>query len=184
MVVHYHSANQTSDHVVPRSPQSSGTPFNPDGDVPCLSTRRVALVGIATDCSYSASFTSNDELRRNVINMVNTASELYERTFNISLALHDLTISDRVCPSSPPSSTAWNADCSAGDLNWRLGRFTSWRGTLNDDNAYWTLLTGCASGAEVGVSWLGQLCTSNRGRQRALGTNVVARTRSQWQVFA
>ncbi|KAF7114607.1 hypothetical protein CNMCM5793_009252 [Aspergillus hiratsukae] len=184
MVVHYHSANHTSDHVVPRSPQSSGTPFTPDEDLPCLSTRRVALVGVATDCSYSASFTSSDELRRNVINMVNTASELYERTFNISLALHDLTISDWDCSSSPSSSTAWNADCSAGDLNWRLAQFTSWRGTLNDDNAYWTLLTGCPSGQDVGVSWLGQLCSSNRGGQRASGANVVARTRSQWQVFA
>ncbi|KAF7179286.1 hypothetical protein CNMCM7691_008218 [Aspergillus felis] len=161
-----------------------GNPFITDEDLPCPSTRRVALVGIATDCSYSAYFTSSDELRRNVINMVNTASQVYERTFNISLALHDLTISDRDCPSTPSSSTSWNADCSAGDLNWRLSRFTSWRGSLNDDNAYWTLMTGCPSGQEVGVSWLGQLCTSNRGQQRASGANVVARTRSEWQVFA
>jgi hypothetical protein len=116
--------------------------------------------------------------------MVNTASEVYERSFNISLALHDLTISDRDCPSTPSSSTSWNADCSAGDLNWRLSQFTSWRGSLNDDNAYWTLMTGCPSGQEVGVSWLGQLCTSNREWQSASGANVVARTRSEWQVFA
>ncbi|GIK06018.1 hypothetical protein Aspvir_010136 [Aspergillus viridinutans] len=125
MVVHYHSAYHTWDQLAPRSPQSSGNPFITDEDLPCPSTRRVALVGIATDCSYSASFTSSDELRRNIINMVNTASEVNERTFNISLALHDLTISDRDCPSTPSSSTSWNADCSAGDLNWRLSRFTS-----------------------------------------------------------
>ncbi|GFF24239.1 disintegrin and metalloproteinase domain-containing protein B [Aspergillus udagawae] len=184
MVVHYHSAYHTWDHLVARSPQSSGNPFITDEDLPCPSTRRVALVGIATDCTYSASFTSSNELRRNIINMVNTASEVYERTFNISLALHDLTISDRDCPSTPSSSTSWNADCSAGDLNWRLSRFTSWRGSLNDGNAYWTLMTGCSSGQNVGVSWIGQLCTSNRGQQRASGANVVARTGSEWQVFA
>ncbi|KAF4152956.1 hypothetical protein CNMCM6069_001445 [Aspergillus lentulus] len=184
MVVHYHSSYHAWDQLAPRSPQSSGNPVITDDDLPCPSTRRVALVGIATDCTYSASFTSSDELRRNVINMVNSASEVYERTFNISIALHDLTISDRDCPSSPSSSTPWNADCSAGDLNWRLSRFTSWRGSLNDGNAYWTLMTGCPSGQEVGVSWLGQLCTSNPGRQSASGANVVARTRSEWQVFA
>ncbi|KAF4277166.1 hypothetical protein KXW98_007668 [Aspergillus fumigatus] len=183
MIAHYHSSYQTWDRLAPRSPQSSGNPFITDDDLPCPSTRRVALVGIATDCTYSASFTSSDELRRNVINMVNTASEVYEQTFNISLALHDLTISDRDCPSSPSSPTSWNADCSAGDLNWRLNRFTSWRGSLNDDNAYWTLMTGCPSGQEVGVSWIGQLCSSNRARQSA-GANVVARSRSEWQVFA
>ncbi|RHZ62546.1 ADAM family of metalloprotease ADM-A [Aspergillus thermomutatus] len=183
MVVHYDSTYHAWDQLVPRSPQFSGNPFTPDEDLPCPSTRRVALVGIATDCSYSASFTSSEELRRNVINMVNTASEVYERTFNISLALHDLTISNRDCPSSPSSSTPWNADCAAGDLNWRLDRFSSWRSSINDDNAYWTLMTGCPSGLQVGVSWLGQLCNSNWGGQGVSGANVVARTRSEWQVF-
>ena len=149
---------------------------NPAG---CPTSRRVALVGIATDCTYTASFDSTESLRRSLINMVNTASELFESTFNISLALHNLTISDANCPGSASDSAPWNVGCSDGDMNWRLQEFSSWRSSLNDrENAYWTLMTGCPSGSEVGISWIGQLCSSQSS------TNVVAQTSSQWQVFA
>ncbi|KNG89942.1 zinc metallopeptidase mde10 [Aspergillus nomiae NRRL 13137] len=145
----------------------------------CPTSRRVALVGIATDCTYTASFESTESLRRSLINMVNTASELFESTFNISLALHNLTISDANCPGSATDSAPWNVGCSEGDMNWRLQQFSSWRSSLSDtENAYWTLMTGCPSGSEVGISWIGQLCNSQSS------TNVVARTSNQWQVFA
>ncbi|KAE8372161.1 Metallo-peptidase family M12-domain-containing protein [Aspergillus bertholletiae] len=144
----------------------------------CPTTRRVALVGIATDCSYTASFDSTESLRRSLINMVNTASELFESTFNISLALHNLTISDANCPARASNAAPWNVGCSE-NMNWRLQQFSSWRSSISDtENAYWTLMTGCPSGAEVGISWIGQLCSSQSN------TNVVARTSNQWQVFA
>ncbi|KAE8389426.1 Metallo-peptidase family M12-domain-containing protein [Aspergillus alliaceus] len=145
----------------------------------CPTRRRVALVGIATDCTYTSSFESTEDLRRNLINMVNTASQVYESTFNISLALHNLTISDATCPGSASDSAPWNVGCSEGDMNWRLQQFTSWRSSIGDtQNAYWTLMTGCPSGSEVGISWIGQVCNSQSS------TNVVARTSNQWQVFA
>lgn len=145
----------------------------------CPTTRRVAIVGIATDCKYTAAFDSAEEIRQSLINMVNTASEVYEDTFNIALAIHNLTISDATCPSNTSNSIPWNVDCLAGDLNWRLQQFSSWRRTLDDrTNAYWTLMTGCPNGGEVGISWTGELCNSQ------MSTNVVARTENAWQVFA
>ncbi|KAK1145548.1 hypothetical protein N8T08_004106 [Aspergillus melleus] len=145
----------------------------------CPTTRRVALVGIATDCSYTAAFNSTESVRRNLINMVNTASEVFESTFNISLGLHNVTISDASCPDSASDSTPWNVECSEGDMDWRLRQFSSWRRSLDDStNAYWTLMTTCRTGGEVGVSWIGQLCNSR------MSTNVVARTSNEWQVFA
>ncbi|KAB8246578.1 Metallo-peptidase family M12-domain-containing protein [Aspergillus flavus] len=149
---------------------------NPAG---CPTSRRVALVGIATDCSYTSSFDSTESLRRSLINMVNAASEVFESSFNISLALHNLTISDANCPSTASDSAPWNVGCSEGDMNSRLQEFSSWRSSLSDtENAYWTLMTGCPSGSEVGISWIGQLCSSQSS------TNVVAQTSNQWQVFA
>ncbi|KKK22208.1 hypothetical protein ARAM_003246 [Aspergillus rambellii] len=145
----------------------------------CPTVRRVALVGIATDCSYTASFSSNEEIRRNIINMVNTASEVFENTFNVSLGLHNLTVSDAECPRSTSNFDPWNAPCSSGDLEWRLQRFSAWRGTLSDTtNAYWTLMTGCPTGSQVGVSLVGDLCNSRTS------ANVVALTTNEWQVFA
>lgn len=145
----------------------------------CPTTRRVAVLGIATDCTYTSSFDSPEDIRQNLINMVNTASEVFESTFNISLAIHNLTISDAACPDNASDSVPWNVECSTGDLDWRLRQFSSWRESLSDTtNAYWTLMTGCPNREEVGISWNGELCNSE------LSTNVVAQTANQWQVFA
>ncbi|KAL4762816.1 ADAM family of metalloprotease ADM-A [Aspergillus foveolatus] len=148
-------------------------------DSGCPSTRQIALVGIATDCSFTASFDSSEELIQSLVSMVNTASEVFESSFNIALSFHNLTVMESGCPSAPSDDEPWNAGCSAGDLNWRLNEFSSWRSQLRgDDNAYWTLMTGCPTGTEVGVSWVGELCNSD------MGANVVASAANQWQVFA
>lgn len=145
----------------------------------CPTTRRVAVIGIATDCSYTAAFDSAEEVQQSLIDMVNTASEVFESTFNISLAIHNLTITDSACPSNNSNSIPWNVDCSAGDLDWRLQQFTSWRRVLGDrTSAYWTLMTGCPNGEQIGVSWTGELCDSQ------MGANVVAQEGNAWQVFA
>lgn len=156
----------------------------------CPTSRRVALLGIATDCTYTAQFDSVQDARENIISMINVASQVYEDTFNIGLAIRNLTISDSSCPSTPPSSTAWNLACTANtDISGRLNLFSQWRGRLRDDNAVWTLLSSCRSGSTVGMAWIGSLCS--RGGQRgwrgggfSAGTNVVVRTEGEWQVFA
>lgn len=159
----------------------------------CPTTRKVALVGVATDCSYTADFNSTDSLRQNIITQVNTASDLYQSTFNITLGLRNLTVSDAECPGTANSQTPWNVDCNSNtDITQRLNLFSQWRGQRGDTNAYWSLFTMCNTGAEVGLAWLGQLCNhgstsqqdTNGSTQSVTGANVVARTSQEWQVFA
>ena len=154
----------------------------------CPSTRKVALIGVATDCSYTGSFNSSESAHANVIQQIASASQLYERTFNITLGLQNLTVSDASCPGTPPPATPWNQGCGGNQtIESRLNTFSTWRGQRNDTNAYWTLLTNCRTGAEVGLSWLGQLCvddvTSSSG-EAVGGANIVARTSTEWQVIA
>ena len=151
----------------------------------CPNTRRIAYIGIMTDCSFTSGFDSPDSAHRYIVNMVNTASVVFESSFNVSLGIQNLTISDAECPSGSSGSIAWNVPCSQGDLNSRLDTFSQWRSSIYDSNAYWTLLTGCSvATGEIGVSWVGALCNSGSGRGNGASANVVARTQTEWQVFA
>ncbi|KAH6623015.1 Metallo-peptidase family M12-domain-containing protein [Chaetomium tenue] len=154
----------------------------------CPTTRKVALLGIATDCSYSEALGSEKAVTDNVLQLVNAASQLYESTFNISLALQNLTISDAGCPSTPPPSAPWNRPCNDGtDVDARLSLFSQWRGQWQDTNAFWTLLSTCGSGPTVGLAWLGAVCqqgSSTRGNETSASANVVVRTSTEWLVFA
>ncbi|KAF5706720.1 hypothetical protein FMUND_11456 [Fusarium mundagurra] len=155
----------------------------------CPNSRRVALIGIAADCSYTAEFDNMQDARDNIISQVNIASQVYEDTFNIALAIQNLTISDPSCPSDAPRSMPWNLPCTASvDINDRLNLFTQWRGRLRDDNAVWSLFSACRSGSTVGIAWIGSLCNRSRGSSWGGGgtasANVVVRTSSEWQVFA
>lgn len=167
----------------------------------CPSTRKVALVGVATDCGYTSGFNSTQSARENVISQINQASEIWENAFNISLGLSQLTISDASCPGTPASSSQWNQACSDSvDISTRLNLFSAWRGNQNDEYSHWTLLSSCATGSAVGLAWLGQACvqtayatngssTSNGAAsdgETVSGANVVVRTggASEWQVIA
>ncbi|KAK5632526.1 hypothetical protein RRF57_008240 [Xylaria bambusicola] len=154
----------------------------------CPTSRKVALIGIATDCTYTAQFEAKANVTQNVISMVNMASAVYEATFNISLGIRNLTISEKECPGTPPENSQWNQDCSPSvTINDRLDLFSKWRGQFQDGNAYWTLLSTCATDAAVGLAWLGQLCaegSSPNGNDTTAGANVVVRTNTEWQVFA
>ena len=153
----------------------------------CPTTRKVALIGVATDCTYTATFNSTDAARKNVIAQINSASDVYEKAFNITLALANLTVNPADCPGTPAAATPWNAQCGNTTITDRLNMFSQWRGERNDTNAYWTLLTNCRTGAEVGLAWLGQACvsdvTSGNG-ETVSGANVVALTNTEWQVIA
>lgn len=166
----------------------------------CPSMRKVALVGVATDCSYTGTFDSETAARQNVINQLNTASDLYEKTFNITLGLANIIISPKDCPGTAPAATPWNVPCNGNlDIQGRLNVFSQWRGTKQDNYSHWTLLTNCNTGSAVGLAWLGQACigsadsrnaTTTRGQstsngvQTVSGANVVARTSTEWQVIA
>ena len=160
----------------------------------CPNTRKVALVGVATDCTYTASFNSTETARQNVITQMNSASDLYERTFNITLGLQNLTVSDPTCPGSVQQASQWNQPCSAGlNIQDRLNLFSAWRGTKQDTNSHWTLLSTCNTGSAVGLAWLGQACvntamnsnsTRGGGSETVSGANVVVKTNTEWQVIA
>jgi len=164
----------------------------------CPNMRKVALVGVATDCTYTATFDSETATRQNVINQLNTASDLYEKTFNISLGLANIVVSPKDCPGTAPAATPWNVPCTGNvDIQARLNLFSAWRGTKTDNYSHWTLLTNCNSGSAVGLAWLGQACVVNAdsrnstrgsgqsgGVQTVSGANVVARTSTEWQVIA
>ncbi|KFY08261.1 hypothetical protein V492_06384 [Pseudogymnoascus sp. VKM F-4246] len=109
---------------------------NPAG---CPTNRKVALVGIATDCTYTAAFNSTSTVRQNIISHMNSASELYETSFNISLGIKNLTIMDAGCPGVAQAKTPWNRDCNSGlQIQDRLNLFSAWRGSNPDTNAYWS----------------------------------------------
>ena len=160
--------------------------------VGCPTTRKVALVGVATDCTYTAVFNSTASARANVISVLNSASVQYEDSFNITLGLLNLTVSDATCPATASTSAPWNLGCSdSTTIQDRLNLFSAWRGQFQDNNAYWTLLSTCATQSDVGLAWLGQACvntaqvaSSSTGNETVSGTNVVVRTSTEWQVFA
>src|SRR5579862_6525262 len=98
-------------------------------------------------------------------------------------------MSDADCPASPPASALWNTACNSSfSMDNDLSTFSAWRGQRgNDGIAIWTLFTGCSTGSEVGVAWLGQLCqytAQTQGDQTFSGANVVSATQSEWQVLA
>lgn len=162
----------------------------------CPTSRKLALVGIATDCNYWEHFwTENTDkthaaVEKNVIGMVNKASEVYESSLKISLALQNLAIQPQNCSGSGSQAAPWNVKCGSVNLGDRLSLFSKWRGQKTDTNAYWTLLTTCNTDATVGFAWRGQLCrqgsTPNGGNtnETISSTNVIALTSTEWQVFA
>ncbi|OAQ61307.1 disintegrin-like metalloprotease [Purpureocillium lilacinum] len=157
----------------------------------CPTTRKVALVGIATDCNYWDGFDNKEALTKNVIGMVNKASEVYESTFKISLGIQNLTILGKNCPATAAAATPWNVACAPQTtISDRLNTFSRWRGQFKDDNAYWSLLTKCATDSTVGLAWSGQLCrgsgdnSNGKGNETVAATNVVVRTDTEWQIFA
>ena len=164
-------------------------------DAGCPTTRKVALMGIAADCNYAAAFSSRSNVSSNIIQQINSASRVYESQFNVTLGIQNLVIQNSSCPSDAAvssSATPWNAACSSGlGITERLNRFSKWRGaSTNDTNAFWMLLSTCATDSAVGLAWLGQLCVAgaqadgSSSNETIAATNVVIRTSTEWQVMA
>lgn len=207
LVSDFHSADPTVDTTVARDQREDTTldqilrrqgsnPYGPGSDLissigsteGCPRSARIALVGIATDCTYTRDFDSPALARSNIIQQVNSASQIYESTFNISLQIQNITISDANCPTTSSTSQPWNIDCATDvTLSDRLDLFSRWRGRISDNNAFWTLLSTCNTGSAVGLSWLGQVCRQGSGGGSSgtvAGANVVVRTPMEWLVIA
>jgi Metallo-peptidase family M12/Disintegrin len=156
----------------------------------CPNANRVVYMGIATDCTYTARFSNSSATRIQVLNDMNTVSNIYRSTFRVSLGVVQLDIRDaNNCPSSGQGNARWNQQCSDSyTLDQRLSDFSSWRANQNaNGTGLWHLLTTCLSGSEVGVAWLGTLCktdSSGSGSSVVSGTGVTASTENEAQTMA
>jgi len=153
----------------------------------CPTTQKVLYMGVAADCIYTSQYGSRENATTQILNDWNTASSLYKSTFNISLGIVELQVSDSTCPNPVNESMAWNADCSV-TLNDRLSLFSQWRGDKGSDGTgLWHLMSGCPTGSEVGIAWLATLCqqtASGSSGSVVSGTAVSTAGRTEWQVVA
>ncbi|ORZ11220.1 Metallo-peptidase family M12-domain-containing protein [Absidia repens] len=160
----------------------------------CPTTKQIAYMGAAADCTYTKYYQSKQQAQLQIISDWNSVSALYERQFNIQLGLVNITVMDELCPTTPSSEHAWNRGCSDDyTLDDRLSDFSRWRGSMSDDGiALWHLLTNCATGVEVGIAWVGQLCQSESSSQTSstgdtqyvAGAGVSSIIRDEWKVIA
>ncbi|CEP15429.1 hypothetical protein [Parasitella parasitica] len=160
----------------------------------CPTTKKINYMGAAADCTYVQYYRSADNAKTQIINNFNMASAVFEETFNISLGLINITIMDRSCPAEIDKDVSWNRACNGSySLGDRLSDFSLWRSKMSNDGAgLWHLMTNCATGVEVGLAWLKQLCNteatvqiSSDGKEQFVsGTGVSAITRDEWKVVA
>jgi len=155
----------------------------------CPSTQKVVYMGVAADCVYTSTYGSTQNASQQILNNFNTASALYKSTFNVSLGIVELQVHDPTCPATTDPANPWNIPCQSNvTLNDRLSLFSEWRGQRSNDSAgLWHLMSGCPTGTEVGIAWLGTLCqTSASGPTGNVvsGTAVSTSGRIEWQVVA
>ncbi|THU87752.1 zinc metalloprotease [Dendrothele bispora CBS 962.96] len=154
----------------------------------CPTTQRLLYMGVAADCVYVSQFGNSQNATERILTDWNSATALYKSTFNVSLGIIELQIQNPQCPTTTNSSMAWNVDCSSVELDNRLSLFSQWRGAKgNDSVGLWHLMSGCPTGTEVGIAWLGTLCkqdTSGSGNSISSGTGVSTSGMTEWQVVS
>ena len=127
----------------------------------CPTSGKVIYMGVAADCQYTSAYGTTENATMMILTDWNSASALYQSTFNVALGIIELDIQEPTCPTTAPSDAPWNVPCNNTNvtLNDRLSLFSQWRGEKGDDGTgLWHLMSGCPSGTEVGVAWLGTLC--------------------------
>ncbi|KAG0348450.1 hypothetical protein BG004_005179 [Podila humilis] len=162
----------------------------------CPANRLVNYMGVAADCAYVRSYGGMAGARKQILADFNTASGIYESTFNVALGVISLNIESENCPTTVDPAKAWNQDCSASyGIDQRLSDFSRWRGEAgrsNDGAGLWHLMTKCNSGSVVGIAWTKQLCVQKTNSQRpsgqstqyTSGTGVSSITPNEWMVVA
>ncbi|KAI8379013.1 Metallo-peptidase family M12-domain-containing protein [Blakeslea trispora] len=157
----------------------------------CPTAKKILYMGVAADCTYVKYYQNADNARMQIINDWNSVSSVYDSAFNVAIGLINITIMDSTCPSTPASSTGWNQACSTSySISTRLSDFSRWRGNIGNDGAgLWHLMTNCATGHEVGIAWMSQVCNtgsvfSSSSNQYTSGTGVSSIIRDEWKVVA
>ncbi|KAF9186872.1 hypothetical protein BGZ51_001728 [Haplosporangium sp. Z 767] len=162
----------------------------------CPTTRMVNYMGVAADCTYVRSYGGLENARKQIFADFNTASGIYESTFNVALGIISLEIESMVCPTTPIEGKQWNQECS-GDytINNRLSDFSYWRGQGNrsqDGAGLWHLMTKCNTAPIVGLAWTKALCqmsaqpqSTDAGQTHFMaGTGVSSISPNEWLVVA
>ncbi|KAF9366883.1 hypothetical protein BGX34_000001 [Mortierella sp. NVP85] len=161
----------------------------------CPTNRLVNYMGVAADCTYIRKYGGATKARQQIFADFNTASVIYESTFNIQLGVIALHIVQDGCPATPVAGEEWNQECSTTyTIDQRLSDFSRWRGQddrLGDGAGLWHLMTQCNSGAVVGIAWTKALCQMKsqvqitKGQQQyTAGTGVSSITPNEWMVVA
>lgn len=156
----------------------------------CPKDPKIVYMGVALDCNYVQRHGGAEPAREQVLNNFNSITALYRKTFNISIGLIHIEVKDGACPTSTPPDAPWNVNCSdTVNLNSRLSTFSKWRSDRGDDGAgLWHLMTNCATESEVGVAWLGTICSQgsrqSENGQTVSGTGVSSSAVTEWNVIA
>jgi hypothetical protein len=168
----------------------------------CSSSKQYLFVGVAADCTYVSTYNGASGALTQILQDFNTASKVYESTFNVVLTVTKVNIQTKCATSSAQNSAGtlntadvpWNQICSSSyTIGQRLSDFSQWRGLRgNDQTGLWHLMTGCtasATGQAVGIAWLGTTCmitaTTNSGSNEYVsGTGVSSVVPVEWKVVA
>ncbi|KAJ3973196.1 zinc metalloprotease [Lentinula raphanica] len=170
----------------------SGASYNFEGTIGnsagCPTTQKLLYMGVAADCKYVSNYGGSMNATTQILTNWNSASALYKSTFNVSLGIVEVQVQNETCPTTADSDIPWNVDCTNVDLNDRLSLFSEWRGQRgNDSIGLWHLMSGCPTGTEVGIAWLGTLCqTDSSGTTGSIssGTGVSTNGLTEWQVVS
>ncbi|KAJ3364288.1 hypothetical protein GGF32_002259 [Allomyces javanicus] len=171
----------------------------------CPTDPSFVYMGVAADCSYTATFKGSEkDVINELITVWGTVSAKYQDTFNVGIGIVR-TVLRMDCGGAEP----WNRDCATTSyqISDRLSDFSKWRGDQKPDEGLWHLLSKCNTGATLGIAWTGTLCeTSTReqpksatpgstqlsaissgsggDREYVTGAGVSTITRDQWKVVA
>lgn len=111
----------------------------------CFGTsKRILPMAAAADCAYAAAVGTPSQVLQKILSDWNSASQVYEQTFNIALGLIQVKIM-QTCGNVNGENLAWNRVCSDSyTVNDRLSDFSQWRGSKSQDNAgLWHIMTQC-----------------------------------------
>ena len=158
-----------------------------------LPSKQLLAMGVAADCSYVIEKGGVSQALAQILSNFNSASAVFEKTFNVQLGVAKVQIEQQCSPVSDPV-TPWNVDCSnaAYTISDRLSDFSRWRGTVSSDGmGLWHLMTKCSTQPAVGIAWLKMLCqntvrTQNDGGETQVvsGTGVSSIVPVEWKVIA
>ncbi|KAJ3751090.1 Metallo-peptidase family M12-domain-containing protein [Lentinula detonsa] len=170
----------------------SGSSYNFEGTIGnnagCPTTQKLLYMGVAADCKYVSNYGGSMNATTQILMNWNSASALYKSTFNVSLGIIEVQVQNETCPTTADSAVPWNVDCTNVDLNDRLSLFSEWRGQRgNDSIGLWHLMSGCPTGTEVGIAWLGTLCQTDASGSTgsvSSGTGVSTNGLTEWQVVS